>query len=83
MKRYYEGDQDALPTMIYELGKIVDFYPAHIEKEDRHFFVPIMEYFSAEQQQEMLGEFWDFDRQMIHEKYRRVVEETEKERPNE
>jgi hypothetical protein len=28
----------------------------------------------------MLGEFWEFDRKMIHEKYRRVVETHEGEK---
>jgi len=26
-----------------------DFYPKHIEKEDRHFFIPIMNYFTSEE----------------------------------
>lgn len=76
--RYRHGDKGALPTMVYELGKIVDFYPRHIEKEDKHFFLPVMDYFSAAEQQAMLDAFWDFDRQMIHEKYRQLIEDAEK-----
>ncbi len=75
--RYLQGDSAALHTMIYELGKIVQFYPEHIEKEDKHFFIPVMDYFTPAEQQAMLDRFWEFDRTMIHEKYRNVVEEQE------
>jgi hemerythrin-like domain-containing protein len=76
--RYIHGDTEALKEMVYELEKIIKFYPLHIEKEDKHFFVPVMAYFSEAEQQAMLEEFWEFDRQLIHEKYKKVVEEIEK-----
>jgi hemerythrin-like domain-containing protein len=75
--RYRRGEDDALSTMIYELNKIVEFYPAHIEKEDRRFFIPVMDYFSGAEQQAILDRFCEFDRQMIHEKYTGVVDEIE------
>jgi hypothetical protein len=37
-----------------------------------------MNYFSKQEQNAMLDEFWAFDRGMIHEQYRKVVEEEEK-----
>ena len=76
--RYVEGNREALKVIIYELGKLTKFYPMHIEKEDKHFFVQVMEYFSGEERKAMLEEFWEFDRSMIHEKYMKVVEEHEK-----
>jgi len=79
---YIAGDRQALEQIIYELGQLVKFYPVHIEKEDKHFFIPVMEYFSQAEQQNMLEEFWEFDRTMIHEKYKRTVEETEKMMPS-
>ncbi|MGE5790278.1 MAG: hemerythrin, partial [Syntrophaceae bacterium] len=57
-----------------ELKELVDFYPGHIEKEDKRFFFPCLEYFTQAEQDRMLQEFRDFDRNMIHEKYRTVVE---------
>lgn len=75
--RYRRGDAAALYTMTYELGKIVQFYPEHIEKEDKHFFIPVMEYLTPAQQQAMLNRFWEFDRAMIHEKYGKVVDDLE------
>ena len=79
--RYSEGDEYALKVMIYEIEKLVKFYPMHIEKEDKHFFILSMNYFSREEQSAMLDEFWVFDRNMIHEKYQKIVEEKEKEMP--
>jgi hemerythrin-like domain-containing protein len=75
---YIEGDEQALEQIVYELGQLVKFYPVHIEKEDKHFFIPVMEYFSQNEQQKMLEKFWEFDRTMIHEKYKKTVEELEK-----
>jgi hemerythrin-like domain-containing protein len=79
--RYSEGDEVALKVMIYEIEKLVQFYPVHIEKEDQHFFIPVLDYFSKEEQRAMLDEFWVFDRNMIHEIYKKIVEEKEKEMP--
>lgn len=76
--RYIHGDMTAMEEMIYELEKLVKFYPLHIEKEDKHFFVPVMAYFSETEQRAMLEKFWEFDRKIIHEKYKNVVEEIEK-----
>jgi hemerythrin-like domain-containing protein len=76
--RYIRGDDEALRDIVHELQKLVEFYPQHIENEDKHFFLPVMDYFSEQEQQAMLAEFWQFDRKMIHEKYKKVVEQAEK-----
>ena len=75
--RYARGDRDALKDATYELEKLVKFYPIHIEKEDKEFFLPVMKYFSVQEQNAMLEEFWKFDQSMIHEKYRKMVKEEE------
>lgn len=77
-KKYIEGSDEAISDMITQLQRLIEFYPKHIEKEDKHFFIPVMEYLSDEQQHNMLKEFWEFDRKMIHEKYKKVVEQAEK-----
>jgi len=74
---YAKGDAAALKHIIGILKKLVEFYPAHIEKEDKHFFLPCMEYFSKEERDAMLQECWEFDKQLIHEKYRQLVERFE------
>ena len=70
----------ALDDLMEHLGKLVDFYPRHIDKEDKHFFIPCMAYFSEAEQADLLARMHEFDRQLIHEKYRGVVESMEQRR---
>jgi hemerythrin-like domain-containing protein len=76
--RYVQGNKDALKDITTKLGALADFYPEHIEKEDKRFFFPILDYFTKNEQDIMLQEFWEFDRKLIHEKYQKVVERFEK-----
>ena len=76
--RYRNGDKSALADIADKLRTIAEFYPKHIEKEDKVFFPASLAYFTDEEDQAMLAEFWEFDRKMIHEKYRSVVEVLEK-----
>lgn len=76
-EEYAKGNTDALNLIKTGLNELIGLYPAHIEKEDKQFFYPAQEYFSKEEQEDMLKEFWDFDRNMIHEKYKRTVEHFE------
>jgi hemerythrin-like domain-containing protein len=75
--RHLLGDSAALGDAMTIMKGLVDFYPMHIEKEDRRFFIPCMAYFSSHEQDDMLEAFWEFDRILIHEKYRSVVEKFE------
>jgi hemerythrin-like domain-containing protein len=74
---YRNGDDKAVFTIFDCVKSLVDFYPKHIEKEDRHFFIPIMAYFSNEEKEAMLEEEYAFDRELIHEIYRRYVTKAE------
>jgi hemerythrin-like domain-containing protein len=78
--RYFKGDITALKTIIDKMQFLIEFYPRHIEKEDKHFFVPVMKYFSLEEQQAQLEEGHIFDRKMIHKKYDKLVGEIEEKR---
>ena len=75
--RYREGNKTALDEVTAHLKTLVDFYPIHIKKEDDVFFPASRAYFSDIEDQAMLNEFWEFDRRMIHEKYKTVVKEFE------
>jgi hemerythrin-like domain-containing protein len=77
---YLLGSKEALNEILQCLGELVDFYPRHIEKEDKHFFIPCMEHFSHAEKDAMLRKMWDFDRKMIHEKYGGIVEQIEQRR---
>ncbi|MHB8069814.1 MAG: hemerythrin domain-containing protein [Desulfobaccales bacterium] len=71
---YLLGKAEALEEILKNLGEMVEFYPQHIAREDQHFFIPCMGYFTDAEKAEMLQAMEEFDRQMIHEKYRGVVE---------
>jgi hemerythrin-like domain-containing protein len=73
-----KGNSESFSVIIKSLETLTIFYPKHIEKEDKHFFYPVMEYFSDEDQDAMLEEFYEFDAKMIHEKYNKVAETIEK-----
>ena len=72
---YRKGNLESLSKILDCLNTLVDFYPKHIKKEDDVFFPSSRNYFSNEEDQSMLAEFWEFDRKMIHEKYESIVKE--------
>jgi hemerythrin-like domain-containing protein len=74
-KEKYLGGEDTSREVVECLQELAGFYPRHIEKEDKHFFFPCMDYFTKEEQDAMLRDFYEFDRKMIHEKYTRLVED--------
>lgn len=77
-EKYSNGDKESLMEITNCLKELAKFYPAHIEKEDKHFFYPCLEYLSAQEQEDMLQTFWEFDKNLIHEKYQTLVEELTK-----
>jgi len=76
--RYVQGYKEALSIMVESMKALVEFYPRHIEKEDKHFFIPCMDYFNEAEQDAMLREEYEFDRNFIHEKYKGIVATAEK-----
>jgi hemerythrin-like domain-containing protein len=76
--RYRQGDETALAQISMNLRTLTEFYPKHIEKEDRVFFPSARTYFTDEEDQAMLAEYYAFDRKMIHEKYQSLVEGMER-----
>jgi len=76
--RYVQGNKEALFAIMDCIESLVEFYPKHVEKEDKHFFIPCMEYFSEAEKEAMLKEEWEFDKSLIHEKYKNIVIASEK-----
>ena len=75
---YVNGNTEARNDVWKFLNDLAEFYPKHIKKEDKKFFIPSMEYFTPREQETMLQEFGDFDRKLIHQKYTQTVSEMEK-----
>lgn len=73
------GDTSSLSRLFDRLKFLSDFYPRHIEKEDKHFFIPCMDYFSKEEREKILDEGWQFDKNFIHELYKNKIETARKE----
>ncbi len=80
-KHYLQGDEAVLPDIIHNLKTLAAHYPPHIVKEDKHFFLPCMAYFSDAEKADMLGRMWEFDRRVIHDKYNRILEQLQKSHP--
>lgn len=72
--RYRNGDASALAVITKSLATLVGFYPKHIEKEDKVFFPAARAYFTDEEDQAMIAAFWEFDRKIVHEKYKSVID---------
>lgn len=71
--RYRRGETGALQDVLSPLRALIAFYPRHIKKEDAVFFPAALTYLTEAEDQAMLAEFREFDRLMIHEKYRALV----------
>lgn len=71
---YANGVEGSYSKIISLLNGFVDFYTKHIEKENNHFFKPAMDYFDEKELEVMSKEFAEFDRSVIHKKYKEVVE---------
>ena len=79
--RYMKGDDSALSEIFGCIKTLIGFYPKHIEKEDKNFFLPIMGYFSKEEKETMLMEGYRFDADLLHEEYQKTVEDAERQIP--
>ena len=75
---YLDGNKTALVNIIHLMKELVEFYPKHIEKEEKVFFKPSMSYFTDDEKDALLQEEYEFDRNFIHQVYEDIVSETEK-----
>jgi len=67
----------SIEPLLELMKKLVDFYPKHIEKEDKQFFRPVMNYFSKKEQGALLQEEYEFDKNFIHLIYREIITKLE------
>jgi hemerythrin-like domain-containing protein len=75
---FVNGNLEALKEVRKFLEDLAEFYPKHIEKEDKKFFYPVMGYFTPQEQETMVQKFYEFDRKLIHEKYTKTIDKMEK-----
>jgi len=72
--KYNNGDLKSIDMIIEKLSFLIKFYPEHILKEDKIFFPDTEKYFTDNELNNILNNFWEFDRKMIHEKYNKLYE---------
>jgi hemerythrin-like domain-containing protein len=70
-----DGDASSTAAILSSLETLVELYPRHIEKEDRVFFPVAPAYLRENEVEAVLAEYREFDRLMIHEKYRAVAKD--------
>ncbi len=68
------GDRSQVGTIKEKLTFVVSFYPVHIAKEDKDFFIKTQRYFTSAELDGMLADFEAFDRGMGKEKYDALYE---------
>ena len=73
-EKFKAGDRGVVPEIKAVILWLADFYPGHIRKEDKEFFPRTEKRFTDKELSAMLEEFWTFDRGMIHEKYRNILD---------
>lgn len=71
---FINGDRAQLSVIKQKLTFLLNLYPNHIAKEDKLFFPNTERYFTAEELAKMQDDFFAFDRNMIHEKYKKLYE---------
>ena len=71
---YVRGNKESVTEIESLIRQIVDLHKLHIEKEDKRFFYPCLEYLSNLEQDDMLAAMAEFDSKVIHQKYTEVVE---------
>ena len=74
---YAQGNKNALKDITENMGTLIKFYPKHIEKEDKHFFIPCMDYFTQQERDIMLKEGEEFDKKLAQVDYEKIVEQLE------
>jgi hemerythrin-like domain-containing protein len=70
---YTSGNKQAFQQVIEKLTTLTTFYPKHIEKEDEHFFYPSMQYFTPQEQKEMIAEFKIFNENFTDKRYTQII----------
>jgi hemerythrin-like domain-containing protein len=75
--RHRAGAPEAVDEIADLLGALSEFYARHIETEDQRFFVPLMDFFTKAERDELHRECLRFDQEFIHRRYLAVAEELE------
>ena len=69
-----EAEKQIYAFEIFEnLKQLAGLYPGHIKKEEMELFHECMGYFTDAEKAKILDAFLEFDRELIHKKYKEIV----------
>ena len=80
-ERSLKNSPGAAREIIDTIEKIRLLYTKHIETEEKHFFYPAMDYFTEEEQAQMIQDFYEYDQTFDKEKYESMVKQFENNQP--
>jgi hemerythrin-like domain-containing protein len=66
---FLKGDPGAAQRILTICKSVWQIYPGHMAKEEKSLFPAAQEYFSKREQEEMVKRFWEFDKNLLLEKY--------------
>ncbi|OHB55350.1 MAG: hypothetical protein A2Y12_11610 [Planctomycetes bacterium GWF2_42_9] len=75
--QYFKGE-NTLGIIITTFNALISLYPKHIQKEEENIFPIVEKYFNDDELALMQNEFDRVDREMIHKKYKTLIEELKK-----
>jgi hemerythrin-like domain-containing protein len=75
--RYREQAHVTLEEVTKNMELLLKWYPAHIEKEDKRFFLHALKYLSIAEQASMLEEIREFDRNFTQVRYSALIGDLE------
>ena len=75
---YVKGQGRFFDSIIKSMKWLVDFYPRHIEKEDKHFFDLYLEYLTEAERDQMFLDFLEFGENGSYNKYEDIEERLKK-----
>ncbi len=75
--RYREQAYVTLNDITNYIEMLLILYPAHIEKEDKLFFIHSLRYLSDKEQASMLEQLREFDRNFTQDRYTELVKDLE------
>jgi hemerythrin-like domain-containing protein len=81
-QKYQQGEVGALSVIADGFRSLIEFYPKHIQKEDRHFFIPVMGYFSREEKEAMIQKGYESDSRLFHQEHEELITELNISRPS-
>jgi hemerythrin-like domain-containing protein len=77
VRRQQVGKKLARTEITKHIETLIKWYPVHIEKEDKHFFVSSMNYLSEQEQTAMLEKSMEFDKNFIQKRFSGIIKELE------